>query len=166
MPKPLTILLTTTLVFSLAACGNSRMNPKNWFGEARSRAAAAKEGRNPLIPEKTGGGFGRPEAVDVSSPVGTISSLVVERVPGGAIVRVTGISDYQGAFGVKMIELPRDADAPNVLRYQMLADQPVGPVGNAQSRKIVAAVKLSDQDLEGIRRIEVAGLRNVQSVRR
>lgn len=165
MRKPLTVLLTTTLIFSLASCGSSRMNPRNWFGAAKSRAAEAREGRNPLIPQESS--LTKSSAREgIATPVGQITSLVAEKIPGGAILRVTGVSDYQGAFGVKLVEMPRDAKSADVLRLQLLALQPASVVGDPRTREIVAATKVTDQDLAGIRRIEVVGQRNVQTIRR
>ncbi|GGE24525.1 hypothetical protein GCM10011360_11190 [Primorskyibacter flagellatus] len=164
MRKSIPLLLIAALV--LSSCGNSRLNPFNWFGKARSRAVA-EDGVNPLIPERTSTPmFGRPEEPDNRTPVSQVTELVVERVPGGAIVRATGVPLRQGAYQVLLRPVEDGSVPEGVLRYTMLATQPLLPQGTVPSRQVTVGAYVSEQDLAGIRQIEVQGGTNVMSVRR
>ncbi|WP_137700322.1 hypothetical protein [Marimonas lutisalis] len=163
MRKSFTLLLVATL--TLTACGSirdSRLNPFNWFGG--SRAEAVPEGEaNPLIPKRGGGLFARrPAAPYAGIPVDTIETLAIERVTGGAIVRVTGVSARQGAYEVRLVEDEDDGDEAT-LTYTLRALYPArSRVGAKTSREVTAARHLTTEDLEGIRNIRVRGVRNAR----
>ncbi len=171
-------IFTTVLIasFLLTGCGSvrdSRLNPFNWFGKAQpvameQDAAAA----NPLIPSR-GGLFGNSRQRylerDLTSPIASITNLTVERVPGGAIIRATGVDQMQGAFNAGLVpendeELPVDG----VLTYTFERQRPEGarPVGPVQTREVIVARKLTDQQLRGVRSIRVAAAQNALAVRR
>lgn len=164
MRKTIPLLLITAMV--LASCGrlrDTRLNPFNWFGRAESRELSAAE-RNPLIPRRSA--LAAPEAEDTRTAVGTITELRIERLPGGAIVRATAVSERQGAHDVALRLIETDDVPENLLRYQMVAYQPVNPAGTQLSRTVSAAVRVSDQDLLQIQRIEVVGAQNALTTRR
>lgn len=171
MKTPIALLLMTSLI--LASCGwrDSRVNPRNWFGEARSTqvpAEAAEDGTpvNPLVPRARRGVFQRPEAEDRSQPIARVTALRVERTSTGAIISATGIAARQGAFNS---ELRRDPDAPEgTLSYTFRVVYPkdATPVGSDLTRTIQDAVSLTHQDLAGIRTIRVSGAENAQQTRR
>ena len=164
MRKSLQLLLVGALV--VAGCGRvaeSRFNPLNWFGGAQNRELSGTSA-NPLIPPRSA--MSRPEDQDLRLPVARITGLVAEPHPGGAILRVTGVSARQGAYevGLRQIE---GADVPaDVLRYALVAYQPAEPVGTEASRSMTAGLGLTTQELEGIRLIEVLGGENAMSIRR
>jgi len=154
-------LLVSTLV--LAGCGNSRLNPFNWFGRSRGEVIVAST--NPLIPTRSG--FRRPKAAYNGTPVDQITALVIERTPGGAIIRVTGLAATQGSFDVLMEPINEDDVAVDgVLTYTLKARLPRRPQGPASTREVVAAHFVTDQQLEGVRTIRVVGARNAHTVRR
>lgn len=154
-------LLVSVLV--LSGCGNSRLNPFNWFG--RSTSEAVEQSTNPLIPTRSG--FRRPEATYQGRIVDQITGLVIERAPGGALIRVTGLAATQGSYDV-LIEPENEDELPvkGVLTYTLKARLPARPQGPATTREIVAAHFLTNQQLEGVRSIRVLGARNARSVRR
>lgn len=168
MRKTVPVLLIMAMV--LAGCGSS-LNPLNWFGRGRDAAPSAAN-TNPLIPTRAGGGlFGtRPsQQAYAGTRVDQVTSLVVERIPGGAIVRVTGIASRHGAHEVRLVpETANEAPIDGVLSYELMAIQPGSriPPGTPQSRELRAARHLTDQDLIGVRSIRVSGLRNAQVSRR
>ncbi|ETW14265.1 hypothetical protein ATO8_00110 [Roseivivax marinus] len=163
------VLLISAL--TVAGCGtvrDSRLNPFNWFGPARTVAvdaapSQAAAGRNALIPERNRAGSifrrNREEGVYAGRPMAVIDEMLIERRPGGAIVRATGIADRAGPFDVRLV--PDEAAPAGVLRYTLSAYQRPGPrnVG-PDARKATAAVWLTDNDLATISRIEVAGREN------
>jgi len=175
-------LLTTSLLvatLTVSACGtirDSRINPFNWFGNSRSEPVQ-REPRaqtNPLIPvdnERRGLFNSLRQQAEVYSgrPVDQVSSLVIERVPGGAIVRASGISAYDGPYGVRMTPTTDEAEpVDGVLTYRLEAERPrdAGRTTSQRVRTVTAAVHLTDQELSRVKVIRVEGVRNAQSTTR
>jgi len=163
-------LMISVLVSTLAlsGCGNSRLNPFKWFGSSRSGAVQASGPVNPLIPSKNG--FRRTRNTTYNgTPIDQITDLVIERVPGGAILRVTGLAATQGSYDV-VIEPEIESELPvdGVLSYRLLARLPNLrlPQGPPTTRKVSAAHFVTDQQLEGVRTIRVIGARNAHTARR
>lgn len=173
MRKTLILLLATAL--TLSACGtirDSRVNPFNWFGPSRSvPVAAQRENANPLIPRRNGffsRGRAR-ETVYVGRPFEQITDVTVEPVPGGAIVRATGLAARQGIYDVRLTPVTADETAENgVLAYRLEGVRPRRntPVGAVPTREVIAARRLTDQQLFGVREIRVEGQLNAQVSRR
>ncbi|MGC1496102.1 MAG: hypothetical protein WA790_09850 [Sulfitobacter sp.] len=173
MRKTLSILLISTL--TLTACGavrESKVNPFNWFGQSRSEAIQTKKNTNPLIPEKSGGifaGLRAQDAVYDGRPFEQVTNLTIERIPGGAIVRATGLAARQGYYEVQLTaanedELPVDG----VLTYRLEGVRPGfnTNVGTKPTREVTAARRLTDQELRGVRSIRVEGQLNALVSRR
>jgi hypothetical protein len=168
--------LTSALIVSalvLGGCGaisESRFNPLNWFGRAQvdpvSTAAV-----NPLIP--TGrGGISLLGSDDTAIPAGPlvdqVTDLTVEPIPGGALIRATALSDRVGAFNVTLEPVNDGLPVDGVLSLEMRAY--TAPAGNVptteRARSYVAALRLSDSDLEAVRTIRVTAARNAATVAR
>jgi hypothetical protein len=171
MRKSLGVLLASTLV--LTSCGavrESRLNPFNWFGRAEKVETAPQEEINPLIPREREGLFRRSarEIPYAGTSVAELTELKIERVAGGAIIRVRGTAQTQGAYEVRLEpvneeELPIDG----VLTYRLLAIQPAGyREGTVRSREINAARFRTDQELIGVRTIRIEGASNALQSRR
>lgn len=172
MRKSISLLLVASIV--LAACGfrDSRINPANWFGRSQSvPTEQTAEAINPLIPQQ-GGIFqrGRERSkIYAGTPLDQVTSLIVERVPGGAILRVTGQAERQGVYQVQLTPANKEEEpVSGVLSYRLEAVRPARAtaVGTAASREVVVARKLTDQQLSGVRSIRVEGLRNARVARR
>lgn len=169
MRKSLLALVVASM--TLTACGSMRdsaINPFNWFGRSKSEAVPAGTA-NPLIP-KSGGVFTR-RAPDVYAgvPVATIKELVVERAPGGAIIRVKGVAAQQGPYEVRLVKDENGSEdaTNNTLSYTLKALRTqTRLVGPETSREVVAAVFVSDNDLVGIRTIRVKGAQNARTTSR
>ena len=171
MRKTLGILLVSSI--ALTSCGriaDSRLNPFNWFGRAERVDVPQDEKEiNPLIPQRREGIFQRnDEEVYPGVSVLVINDVKVERVSGGAIIRVSGTAQTQGAFETRLTpenddELPVDG----VLTYRLEAIQPEGfRQGPARSREINVARFRTEQDLTGVRTIRIVGQTNAMQVRR
>ncbi|UXX83402.1 hypothetical protein [Roseovarius pelagicus] len=171
------LLLMLGSTTALAACGrgvrDSNWNPGNWFGRSRverraARAAASETPQevNPLIPEQRDSIFRRKsdEEKYAGTPIHTVTDLVIERSSGGAIVRATGVSMRQGAFDVRL-KSQNDGEPQNgVMTYMLEAVQPTNlPQGTQRSRTVNAAIFISDQTLNEVRTIRVAGLTNART---
>lgn len=172
MRKPLIVLLAIGIL--LAGCGgwgDSRVNPRNWFGKSRTVQAQVPVGTdaaNPLIPGRSA--FARrPDTTDNRVAIASLGELRVERTTTGAIVHVTGIATRQGAFNAALRPDPVDEDNPaDVLSYTFVVAYPRDPtvVGTERTRTIHAAYSLSIQDLRGIRLIRIQSQQNTMETRR
>jgi hypothetical protein len=145
------ILLTLLASLVLASCGwrDSRVNPRNWFGNSRD------------VPVDTG--------PDASVPIGTITELRIEPTPSGAIVYASGIADRQGAFRARLVPDTDDLSAVDgVLGFTLRVEYPrdATPVGSEFSRTVHEAYTLSSQTLAQVRTIRVSGERNAKESRR
>ena len=171
-----TLLISSLLLTGCAGVRDSRFNPFNWFGRAEPVAVhpSDTEEVNPLIPTRTGL-FARDRKKaekrrrSLLSPISSVTSLRVERVPGGAIVRATGVDGTQGAFNVALTpqneeELPVDGVLTYVLERQKPSTARV--VGSEVSREVTVARKITDSQLLGVRQIKVVAANNALTVRR
>ena len=167
MKKSVSVLVLSALV--LASCGamrESRLNPFNWFGRSTSEPVAAEGEVNPLIPRRRASVFrdNQPETYQ-GTLIGEVSELLVERRPGGAIIRAMGVADRQGPFDLRLVKLDGESDA-TTLTYELRALQPAGRSGAELSRTHSVALWLTDQELAGIRVIRVKARRNIRTARR
>jgi len=167
MRKPLLTLTLAALV--LSSCGNSRLNPMNWFGRGQPAAVVQNGTANPLIPTRRNGSALKKQADYQGSWIASVESVKVERIPGGAVIRATGTGNVQGSFDVRLT--PRNDEKPvnGVLTYDFRALMPAPKtrvVGSAASRRITAAVYLTDNQLAGVRTIRVQTAGNAFESRR
>ncbi len=153
-------LLGTAFVMTLTGCAriaDSRLNPLNWFG-ASTQAPVDENGvLRPLVPE------GRMSAsVDGRVMLDTVTALSVDRTPGGAIVRATGVAPTQGYYNAELIQ----TDVSNgVLTLAFRAQAPTAfePAGSTRSRQINAAYIVDTADLSGIRTVRVQAANNART---
>jgi hypothetical protein len=159
-------LLVASLV--LAGCGavsESRFNPFNWFGRGQVEPVQA-EAVNPLIPQGGGGLFANRRAAaprPADAPLAAqVTDLSVERIAGGALIRATALSDSVGAFRVALVPVNDGRPVNGELIYELRAfTAPAGSVPMPpRARSHVAAVRVTDQDLAGVRSIRVQADRN------
>ena len=148
-------ILSALVLTTMAGCGQSRLNPFNWF-----RSAPEGETLAPLELEAR---------VDRRPLVAEITSLVVERTPGGAIIRATGLPPEQGWYDPELVNEDRDGrPIDGVLAISFRARPPLEPtrVSTAQSRELSAAVYISDIALGEANQIVVTGSQNSRAARR
>ncbi len=147
------LLITLVVLATLAGCATvseSRFNPFNWFGRSeRVRTVAVDPGTG--VPQ--------------FNLVAQITQLRVEKAPGGAIVRATGLPPRQGYWDGELVLLGAE---DGVLSYQFAIKPPPGQtrVSTPQSREVVIGMFLSNQNLEGVRQIRVSAAQNALAVRR
>lgn len=149
------------IVGMLAGCGlgASRLNPFNWFSGSTSQPTGPS-----LIPEE-----GRVAAVqDLRPLMDQVTELVIERNPGGAIIRARGLPPEQGFYDGELVSLSDGEPVDGVLEYQFRVRPPVRPtrVSTVQSREIVVGLFVSNQTLENVREIRVVAKRNTRATRR
>lgn len=172
----LSLLVISSL--TLAGCGgwrDSRVNPSNWFGKSEPRRVVNADGTeevNPLIPERSGIFDKRPkDETYEGTPVDQITALNIERTPGGAIVRATGLSLRQEAFDARLVNVHGEDDdlmpVDGVLTFRLSAIQSrVAPQGPERTRRIHVGRFVSAQTLAETRVIRVIAARNERVSRR
>ena len=149
-------IIVLVLAIGLAGCARvseSRFNPFNWF---------RSDGEQTLAPIEDDADERRPL-------VSQITSLVIERTPGGAIVRATAVPPAQGWFAPELVSLDPDGDPVNgVLSYSFRAVPPRGEtrVSSVRSRELTAAVFVPNLVLQQVRVIQVTGALNSRRARR
>lgn len=167
------LLASTLLISGCSSISESRANPFNWFGDDEPPAAqpVSSEEANPLIPDNTGL-FGASRAENArykGTPIDAISAVTLERVPGGVIIRATGVAATQGIYEPRLT--PDNADespVDGVLTYHLEAvrAEDVTVQGPTETREVIVARKLTEQELGNTRIIRVEGLQNSLEARR
>ena len=155
---------TTALLIgalTLGACGRvaeSRLNPFNWFGRSEPVAATT------LAP--AGGYAELPQ--DGRLTVAQVTALEITRTPGGALLVARGLPPTQGWWDAELVALDGGEPAEGVLTFAFRVAEPpeARRVSTPQSRELTAGVFLTDQTLEGVRRIVVQGSGNSRAVTR
>jgi hypothetical protein len=162
------VLLAGSLV---TGCGfrDSRVNPFNWFGNGRDvpQAEQTATQTNPLLPTKRR--LRRSELPYQGTPIDVVDTLVIERTDAGAIIRATGTAAQQGPYDVRLIPVSEDGKAVDgvlAYRFEVLKPARPQPVGTERTRKVTVARALTNQDLEGVRTIQVQAARNTKAARR
>lgn len=150
-------LIPATLSLALlvgCGLGESRLNPLNWFGSGTETETA------PDIEIVT--------VTDNRPLVQRVTALKVDRTPGGAIIRVTGLPPQQGWYDITLVNETPEGASGSTLFYSLRGRPPAEPtrVSTTQSREVTAAVFLSNTQLDRIREIRVTGVENSQSARR
>lgn len=141
------------LCLVLAGCGgfrDSKMNPFNWFG----RSQEAEKVALPSAPQ------------DRRALVQQVVTLHVEEVPGGAIVRATGLPPTQGYWDAELVPQPVDESGRLVLDFRVFPPIETMRAGTPPSREVVVALYLSNYKLDSIREIVVQGELNARAARR
>ncbi|MFK7753786.1 MAG: hypothetical protein AB8B51_14705 [Sedimentitalea sp.] len=170
-----TVMAISVASLVLASCGwrEARVNPRNWFGNSESRPVqdvraedAEAEPTNALIPRVRRGIFQRPDAVDNSELIASITGLRIEQTPSGAIIYTEGQAARLGAYDTEL--RPLDDSAAGVLAFEFRVVYPSDPTapGTEFTRTIREAVSVTEQDLAGIRTIRVVAAGNVRESRR
>ncbi|KMW56926.1 hypothetical protein AIOL_001884 [Candidatus Rhodobacter oscarellae] len=144
-------LCVAGIVAGCSRISESRLNPFNWFGrsqEAEVVTTAPDADPRPLVRQ--------------------IVSLRVEQVPGGAIVRATGLPEQQGYFDGALIPVGREVAENGALNYEFRVNPPFEQtrVSTPRSREVIVGRFVSDQTLAGAQQIRVSAAENALVVRR
>ena len=161
------LLISTVL---LAGCGSSA-NPMNWFGNDAPDESVLEpiDGANPLIPESDGIFQSRRNqlAIYPGTTIDAIADLTLEPVPGGLLIMATGRAATQGAYNARLTPVNEDeVPEDGVLTYQLQAQYTQITGGAPETREVIVARTLTDQELSGTRTIRVEGLQNALERRR
>ena len=152
------IIAAASVLLLLAGCGGgfgaSSFNPMNWFRSGGAETEA-------LVP------VAALERRDTRPLVEDITDVAVERVPGGAILRARARVAATGWYGADLAAEPARSGA-GVLAFSFRAQPPDAAVPQAgpASRRLVAGIFLSEEDLAGVRQIQVISRTNIRTARR
>lgn len=132
--------------------------------------ACSRQDATTLEPE---GGYPEPFA-DGRPLVADVTRVTMEPTPGGAILRVTGVTATQGWWDIALRRETGSDDRASERRYVLRGWPPVdaegnpvpAPAGAAALREVDAAIFLSDIDLDGLRRITVTGANTSRTLTR
>lgn len=173
MRSPILILsLSALLLASCSTIRDSRLNPGNWFEASREARAerAAAQSDNPLIPLRSGGLLRSAREASQAyrgAPLEAVTALVAEPAPGGLLVRAEGQTGFADVYDVRLTPENDGEPVEGVLSFRLegiVPDRP-RPARTAAQRTVIAAVKIGDQTLAGVREIRVSGATNSRSVR-
>ncbi len=140
---------------ALAGCGDSSLNPFSWFSSGPEVETLSE--------------IEFDQVIDARPLIDTITNLTVERIPGGAIVRATGLPRSQGWQTADLVSEDSEGEpVDGVLGFTFRAIPPeeTTRASTVQSREIVAAVYVSDITLARVREIRVTGASNARTARR
>ncbi len=169
MKKTLTALVATSLILSSCGWRDSRLNPTNWFGRSEPVPVEAGGTVNPLLPPERVSIFARPDAVDQSVLIASVTKLQIDQTPSGAIIVVEGVASRQGAYGAELRPVNTDlVSEDGTLQMEFRVNYPAAatPVGPERSRTVVNAYSLTRQQLNGVKLIKVTGAQNALQSRR
>lgn len=138
------------LAIAVAGCGQSRLNPFNWFRKSEPRETI-------VLPEAKNDGRMLAEVV---------MSMSVEPIPGGAIVRARGQMPVQGYWSAELVPLPVTEGGTQVYEFRVFPPTDRTDVNSPQSRQIDVAIYISNVKLENVREIVVQGATNARASRR
>jgi hypothetical protein len=150
MTRALTLLTVLTLV--LAGCGDSRLNPRNWFDRSQAEPTlgpvSTTEDRRPLVP--------------------SITELTIERTSTGAIVRAAALMPTAGYWDPELVAENNGRPRDGVMTYRFVAARPrqAVTVPSPGPRTLVAAATLSIYDMEQVREVVVIGAETTRRARR
>ncbi len=151
MRTPLLAALAALML--LSACG-SRLNPFNWFGPRQARE------------ETVAADGGLPASVqDTRALVQKVTKVVLEPMPGGVILRATGLPPTQGYWDAELVARPIDEEGVLTFDFRVFAPVTQEPASTVVSREVVVATFISDIKLDQITGIVVQGETNSMSSR-
>jgi hypothetical protein len=146
-------ILTVALCGLVGGC-ESNLNPVNWFGGGTA-------------PEPVLAPDGVP--VDIRPLIDEVTGVVLERAPGGVILRATGLPATMGYWNAALVPVDPDLrpDENGILAFDFRALPPPAPQpqGRPAAREIVTGQFLTTQTLRGVRVISVRAERNTRDVR-
>lgn len=151
-PRALIALVAAALL--ITSCGQSRLNPLNWFGRAQS---ATPEERRLAAAQS-----------DPRALVAQVVAVEVARRPGGAIVTARGLPPTQGWWDGELVPAAGGKPLAGTLVFDFRIAPPprARRIGPPRSREVVVGLFLSEQKLRGVRAIQVRGAGNALVARR
>lgn len=150
MNTPLVAALCATMALgACSAISNSRLNPFNWFGSSEETVVVS--------PYET--------PADKRLLVAQVTEMKLEQMPGGVIIRATGLPPTQGFWDAELVARPVE-DGKIIYDFRVFPPLTAQAASTTQSREVTVAAFLSNIKLAGIRQITVQGASNARTSRR
>ncbi|QFT63290.1 hypothetical protein SAMN05421853_109135 [Roseivivax halotolerans] len=160
------VLICLVAGLTLSACG-SRLNPFTWFGQSRSVPVSESTAANPLIPARRVSILrSNDEEVYRGQPIRQVESLVIERRPGGGIIKATGLARVPGRYEARLTPVELESTGGRLVYSLDVRLFRSAPNTGADARRVTVATFLTDQELSTISQIEVRGAENALVTRR
>lgn len=154
------VLISAVTVTGCARLADSRINPMNWFSRSQADVTTPTGEIKPLVNANR-----TTQTVDNRSLLSSVSAMSIDRTPGGAIVRATGLAATQGFYNAQLV-LAGVENGVMTLEFRAQSPSDIQISGPAATREITAARALSNDELLGIRTIRVVAATNSRSSRR
>lgn len=157
--RPAPVALSLALALALSGCGQSKLNPWNWFKHEQVMTLAPKEGY-PDVKE------------DPRELIAQVTALEVKQTQGGAIVAATGQTPTQGWWGAKLLAENDGKPVDGVMTYRFVVAWPdpqspaASRVSTPQSRDVTAAAFIDNVMLAEVKKIVVIGADTQRSISR
>ena len=150
----LALMIAALLLPGCARLREARINPFNWF---KTSEAATLE---------PSGGY--TNIADNRALVDQVLTLVIDPVPGGALVRATGLPPSQGYWSAALVNDSDGKPVDGTLTYRFVVYPPAtpAPISTQASREITAGIYISTINLADVRQISVVGSTNLRTARR
>lgn len=150
-----TIAVLVAVGLTAGCDGLSGLNPMNLFGPSED-----VEMLTPLEAQQ----FRR----DPRPLMDQITDLVIEPSPGGALVRVSGISPTTGFYGGDLLEVNGGEPVGGILTFRFVAAPPPAnrAVAPGRTQQVVVAKFVSDAVLQQTSEILVIAERNARAAKR
>lgn len=166
MKTALPVLLALTV--ALSGCGQSRLNPMNWFGHSAPEPAQDAQAASGLAPK---GGY-QAALVDLRPLVAQITSLQLKKTEGGMIVEAIGLPPTQGWWNAALVAADGGRPENGEIHYSFVAKPPLPGSPDAKrvmdtaSREITAAAYINNVRLSHVRKIVVTAAGNSRTITR
>ncbi len=143
-----------TAALLLSGCATN-LNPFNWFG-SDDEGNTVEDTTVVVIP------------ADSRPLIPTVTSLVVEETPGGAIVRAVGLPAEQGWYDAALVSETRGEPVDGILTFWFRGRPPEEATrgSTVQSREVIVGRFVGNLTLAETREIRVISAGNTRSVRR
>lgn len=157
--RPAPVALSLALAVALAGCGQSKLNPWNWFKHEEVMTLAPKDGY-PDVKK------------DPRELIAQVTALEVKQTQGGAIVAATGLTPTQGWWGAKLLAENDGKPVEGVMTYRFVVawPDPGSPAANRvstpQSREVTAAAFIPNVRLAEVTKVVVIGAETQRSISR
>ncbi|KQB14243.1 hypothetical protein H9N28_05305 [Rhodobacter capsulatus] len=157
--RPAPVALSLALAVALAGCGQSKLNPWNWFKHEEVMTLAPKDGY-PDVKK------------DPRELIAQVTAIEVKQTQGGAIVAATGLTPTQGWWGAKLLAENDGKPVEGVMTYRFVVawPDPGSPaatrVSTAQSREVTAAAFIDNVVLAEVTKVVVIGADSQRSISR
>ncbi len=94
-----------------------------------------------------------------------VTDLTLEKMPGGVIIRATGLPPTQGYWEAELVARPIE-DGTIIYDFRVFPPITAQIASTTRSREVTVAAYLSNVKLDSIRQITVQGSANARTTRR